>query len=82
MGCDDNGCFVCCLFNDAVSISDYIASNGRMNNELERIRKEWLRSNFRYCTRNLHGGTGENHERFQSKEILSGPRFQLGTSRI
>jgi hypothetical protein len=30
----------CGLFNDSVSISDYIASNGRIIDELERIWKE------------------------------------------
>jgi hypothetical protein len=29
-----------CFFNDTVSSSDYVASNGRMINELERIWKE------------------------------------------
>jgi hypothetical protein len=34
--------FICSLFNDAFSISDYTASNERMivNNELERMWKE------------------------------------------
>jgi hypothetical protein len=32
--------FICGLFNDAFSSSDYIASNGRMINELQRIWKE------------------------------------------
>jgi hypothetical protein len=32
--------FVCGLFNDAVSSSDYVASNDRMINELEWIWKD------------------------------------------
>jgi hypothetical protein len=32
--------FVCGLFNDAVCSSDYIASNDRTVNKIERIRKE------------------------------------------
>jgi hypothetical protein len=32
--------FACGLFNDDVNSSDYIASNDRMNNEIERMCKE------------------------------------------
>jgi hypothetical protein len=32
--------FIYGLFNDAVNISDYMACNGRTNNEFDRIRKD------------------------------------------
>jgi hypothetical protein len=46
-----------------VSDSDYIASNDWMtvDNELERMRKEGVVTPFNVISRNLNGGTEENH---------------------
>jgi hypothetical protein len=55
-----------CLFNDALSRSDSIASNVRMTgNELERIWKEVITAYFKVVSRHLPGGTDENHENSQ-----------------
>jgi hypothetical protein len=60
--------FIYSLFNDAFSISDYIASNKRMivNNELERMWKETVVAQFKVLSRHLPGGTEGNHEKTQS----------------
>jgi hypothetical protein len=58
--------YSCGLFNDAVSSSDCIASNDRMNNELEKIWKEGIVAKFMAIPRNLRGGTEENHKNPQS----------------
>jgi hypothetical protein len=54
--------FVCGLFNNAVSSSDYIASNNMMVNELERIWKEAVMVYFKLLSWHLRGGTEENNE--------------------
>jgi hypothetical protein len=62
------GLFIYCLFNDAVSSSDYVASNGRtiLNTELEGTWKEAvLNSYFEFLPRHLPGGTEENQEKPQ-----------------
>jgi hypothetical protein len=43
---------LCSLFNDSVSISDYTAMNNWMvvNNELNKIGRNWLQPNLRYYT--------------------------------
>jgi hypothetical protein len=60
--------FIWRLFNDAVNSSDYIASNGRISNDLETIRKGGGRG--------ILQSIGENHEYSQS---VSRPRFESGT---
>jgi hypothetical protein len=40
--------FNCGLFKGALSISDYMAQNGMMTYELERIRKEAIMTKLRY----------------------------------
>jgi hypothetical protein len=59
-----NYLFICGLFNDTVSSSDYIASNDRVitNNEQERIWKEAVVTYCKVLSRHLPGGTEENHE--------------------
>jgi hypothetical protein len=37
---------------------------------------------FEASSRYLLGGTEENHEKHQTREPVSGPRFEPGTSRI
>jgi hypothetical protein len=53
-----------------------------MNNELERIRKEMVVAFFKALSRNLPGVTEEKSGKSQSGWAVSGPTFELGTSRI
>jgi hypothetical protein len=59
--------FICSLFNNACSSSDYIASNERMivNYELEMTLKEAAVASFNVLSLHLPGGTEENHEKPQ-----------------
>jgi hypothetical protein len=41
--------FICCLFDDAVSSSGYIASNHVMDNELERYGRKQAWPDLKYC---------------------------------
>jgi hypothetical protein len=49
------------LFIDVVSGSDYIASNAKVINELDRIGKEGIVDQFKVL---LPAGTDENHEEY------------------
>jgi hypothetical protein len=55
--------FIHGFFNDIVSISDCIVSNGRMmaNNELEKMWKKEVMASFDLLPQHLPGGTEENH---------------------
>jgi hypothetical protein len=54
------------LFNDAVSISDYIASNdGIIINELEISWKKAIVTQFKAVSQPLPGGAEENHAQYQ-----------------
>jgi hypothetical protein len=68
------------VYLTALSISQ-IASNDStfLSNELERIGSD--RASCKALSRNLPGGTEENHERHHSEHPVSGPRFEPGESR-
>jgi hypothetical protein len=69
------------LFNDTNSNSDYIASNDRTNNELERLWKEEVMDQHKVLPQNLLGVAEENHKKPQSGYPASGPRFEPEVSR-
>jgi hypothetical protein len=48
------------VFNDSVSRSEDIASNVRMNNELERVCNQAAVAQFNLLSRNLLGETEQN----------------------
>jgi hypothetical protein len=54
--------FVYCLFNDAVSISEYTASNHTVISELERYLSEGVVNQFEVLSQQLYEGTEECHE--------------------
>jgi hypothetical protein len=51
-----------------------------MDDEMERNWKDAAFLILRYCPRNSPGRTEDNHERFQSRYPVSGPRFEPETS--
>jgi hypothetical protein len=61
--------FVCCLFKEAASTSDYKVSN----NELEIIWKEAVVAYFTALSRNLSGETENNP---QGRKPVPGPRSE------
>jgi hypothetical protein len=60
--------FIRGLFNYAVTISDYIPLDGRMNNELERILMEAVVVCFKNYSRICLDGMGKNHEKSVRKK--------------
>jgi hypothetical protein len=51
-----------------------------MNNELERIWTEVVMTKFLLPSQHLPRGTGENHEKTWSGQLVSKPRFESGKS--
>jgi hypothetical protein len=51
-----------------------------VNNELKRMWKEVVMAKFKVLSQHLPVGTEENHEKPQSGQPVSGPRFEPGTS--
>jgi hypothetical protein len=53
-----------------------------MNDELERTCKEVVTEYFKVPSQHFPGGTGTNHEKPQSGELISGSRNKLETSQM
>jgi hypothetical protein len=51
-----------------------------VNDELEKIWKEAVMAYFKVLSWHSPGGTEENHDKPQSEQPDSGPRFEPGTS--
>jgi hypothetical protein len=59
--------FTFSLFNDAFSWWEYIASNGRTNNELNRMLKEGVLAQFKVIFQKCPGATEENYQKPRSE---------------
>jgi hypothetical protein len=74
--------FICELFNNVVSSSDYTASNDMMVNEWWTGKDVEWSSHGLVLFQHLPGGTEENHDNPQSGKPVSKLRFQPDTLKV
>jgi hypothetical protein len=68
---------ICGFLNDAISSSGYIVSNGKMNDELERLQKELVLTKFEEISPHIPGGNGKMLKALH-RTTNSRPRLEPG----